>query len=260
MLEALGVLKLESATEDRTLLEALAVVREHQHSRADWIPKSKMRLPFASVRWRKLIQHPEDATLWNRRQLEICVLSQVAEQLEVGNLCVAGSDSFSDPRQRLLSWEACEQRWPEYCERIRIPATADEFVKELRRQLQEKAEAVDRGLPTNAEVTIGKDGEPVLRKSVAQQISDTALRLEAELAVRMLRRTLLEILVNAQHLTNFTRHFGPGSGAEPKLRSATERYLLTVFAMGSHLGRCRRRAIWRAWLRRTCCRSPTSGM
>jgi len=132
-----------------------------------------MRLPFASVRWRKLIQHPEEATLWNRRQLEICVLSQVAEQLEVGNLCVAGSDSFSDPRQQLLSWEECEQRLPEYCERIGIPATADEFVKELRRQLQEKAEAVDRGFPTNAEVTIGKDGEPVLRKSAAQQITDT---------------------------------------------------------------------------------------
>ena len=73
----------------------------------------------------------------------------------------------------MLSWEECEQRWPEYCERIGIPATADEFVKELRRQLQEKAEAVDRGLPTNAEVTIGKDGEPVLRKSAAQQITDT---------------------------------------------------------------------------------------
>jgi len=31
----------------------------------------------------------------------------------------------------------------------------------------------DRAFPTNAEVTIGKDGEPVLRKSAAQQITDT---------------------------------------------------------------------------------------
>lgn len=102
--------------------------------------------------------------------------------------------------------------------RIGLPATAEEFVSELERQLREKAEAVDRGFPDNADVTIGKDGLPVLRKSPAQQITETALRLEAEFAVRMPRRTLLEILVNIQHLTSFTRHFGPGSGAEPKLR------------------------------------------
>jgi len=236
LFEALGALQFESATEDRALLDALALVREHQNSRADWIPRGKLRLPFASARWLKLIQNPEDPTQWNRRQLEICVLSHVADQLEAGNLCVAGSDSFGDYRRQLLSWEECEQRLPEYCERIGIPATADEFVSELHRQLKEKVEAVDRGFLENGDVTIGKDGEPVLRKSPAQQITDTALRLEAEFAVRMPRRTLLEILVNIQHLTDFTRHFGPGSGAEPKLRSATERYLLTVFAMGSNLG------------------------
>ena len=236
LFEALKALKLESATEDSALLDALALVREHQHSRGDWIPRGKLLLPFASPRWLKLIQHPEDPGQWNRRHLEVCVLSEIAEQLEAGNLCVAGSDSYGDYRQQLLSWEECEQRLPEYCARIGLPATAEEFVSELERQLREKAEAVDRGFPDNADVTIGKDGLPVLRKSPAQQITETALRLEAEFAVRMPRRTLLEILVNIQHLTSFTRHFGPGSGAEPKLRAATERYLLTVFAMGSNLG------------------------
>ena len=175
LFEALGALQIESATEDRALLDALALVREHQQSRADWIPNGKMRLPFASARWLRLIQNPEDPTQWNRRQLETCVLSQVAEQLEAGNLCIAGSDSFGNYRRQLLSWEECEQRLPEYCERIGIPHTADQFVNELRRQLKEKAEAVDRGFPENADVTIGKDGEPVLRKSAAQQITDTAL-------------------------------------------------------------------------------------
>ena len=83
-------------------------------ARADWIPRGKLRLPFASPRWLKLIQHPEDPGLWNRRHLEVCVLSEVGEQLEAGNLCVAGSDSYSDYRQQLLSWEECEKRLPEY--------------------------------------------------------------------------------------------------------------------------------------------------
>ena len=43
-------------------------------------------------------------------------------------------------------------------------------------------------------------------------------------------------LVNVEHLTNFTNHFGPASGSEPKIEQAAERYILTVFAIGSNLG------------------------
>jgi hypothetical protein len=39
LFEPLGALKLESATEDSALLDALASVREHQHGRADWIQR-----------------------------------------------------------------------------------------------------------------------------------------------------------------------------------------------------------------------------
>jgi len=236
LFDALAVLKLESATEDRALLDVLTFVREHQHSRSDWLSRDQLHLPFASRRWLTLIQHPNDATQWNRRQLEICVLSHVADQLENGNLCVIGSDSFADQRRQLLSWNECEPRLPEYCQRIGIPATADEFVKELQRQLKDKAEKVDSGFPANSDLTFSPGGEPVLRKTAAQQISEAALRLEVEFTTRMPRRTLLDILVNIQHLTNFTKHFGPGSGADPKLQAATERYLLTIFAMGSNLG------------------------
>lgn len=47
---------------------------------------------------------------------------------------------------------------------------------------------------------------------------------------------MLDILANIQHLTTFTKHFAPGLRADPKLQVATERYLLTIFAMGSNLG------------------------
>ena len=49
-------------------------------------------------------------------------------------------------------------------------------------------------------------------------------------------RNLLDILVHIEHWTNFTRHFGPLSGADPKIERAAERYIQTVFAIGCHLG------------------------
>ncbi len=48
-------------------------------------------------------------------------------------------------------------------------------------------------------------------------------------------RNLLEILINMEHWTNFTRHFGPLSGTDPKFDRAAERYLQTVFAIGCNL-------------------------
>jgi len=52
----------------------------------------------------------------------------------------------------------------------------------------------------------------------------------------MPERSVLDILVNVEHLTNFTDHFGPASFSEPKIERAAERYLLTIFAIGSNLG------------------------
>ncbi|MBW4672417.1 MAG: transposase [Cyanomargarita calcarea GSE-NOS-MK-12-04C] len=44
---------------------------------------------------------------------------------------------------------------------------------------------------------------------------------------RFPERNLIDILRNVDYWTNFTRHFGPMSGSDPKLERATERYLLT---------------------------------
>jgi hypothetical protein len=36
-----------------SLLDVLELVREYQHSRADWIPRGHLQLPFVSPRWLK---------------------------------------------------------------------------------------------------------------------------------------------------------------------------------------------------------------
>lgn len=56
------------------------------------------------------------------------------------------------------------------------------------------------------------------------------------IAERMPERNLIDILRNVDYWTNFTRHFGPLSGSDPKLDRPTERYLLTTFTYGCNLG------------------------
>jgi hypothetical protein len=49
-------------------------------------------------------------------------------------------------------------------------------------------------------------------------------------------RHLLDILKDSTSWTAFTRHFGPPSGADPKVARALQRYILTVFGYGCNLG------------------------
>src|SRR6266487_5397085 len=61
-------------------------------------------------------------------------------------------------------------------------------------------------------------------------------RLEAALHARLPERHLLDILCRVDHWVNWSRHFGPLSGSEPKMEDAKARQILTVFAYGTNLG------------------------
>jgi hypothetical protein len=75
-----------------------------------------------------------------------------------------------------------------------------------------------------------------LVRSAAPPSSKERLRLEAEMESRMPTRTVLEALKNAYHSCQWTRHFGPSSGSDPKLSDPVTRYILLAFSSGCNLG------------------------
>ena len=79
-------------------------------------------------------------------------------------------------------------------------------------------------------------GKPHLKRLKAQPLPEELETLEALLKERMPERHLLDVLKNVHHEIKYTRHFGPPSGADPKLPEAVSRYLLTIFGYASELG------------------------
>lgn len=237
MLRLAEVLKWESTSQSCTLLAALAVVLENGALHREWIA-TEVDLSFASERWRKLVRRSVNPGLpTNRRYLELCVLSHMVGELRSGDLCVVGSDAFANYRLHLLPWRECERRLPEYCAKLEMPANAQDFVAHLRQWLAATARNLDDSFPGKRQhITIGRNGEPVLRRTVAREIPGSAIALQQALIRRMPNRNLLDVLANIEHWTHFTRHFGPLAGSDPKIRHAAERYLLTIFAMGCNLG------------------------
>ena len=225
-----------TATHETSLLDALAFIQRFQHTRRDYLP-AEIALTFASVRWQALIRtrdkmHP----VLHRRHLEVCVFHYLDHGLRSGDIYIAGSEAYADYRQQLLSWPECGPRLAAYCQALQFAPTAAGFVAQLRERLRAAAHRVDATYPENTALTIDPEGTPHLTRLAAQAFPEGFSTLETRLKERMPERHLLDILKHVQQWVGYTRHFGPPSGAEPKLSDAELRYIFTVFGYASELG------------------------
>ena len=232
----LELMDIRSATQDRSLLDALAVVARHRHARRDDLP-GQLDLDFSSQRWQSFVVKRRTApVVLSRRALEVCVFVHLADALQTGDFYVAGAENFGDHRTQLLSWAACKPRLAAYCGALGMPQTGKEFVAQLKQQLTGAAAEVDAGFPANSELTVDADGVPHLTKQPAGTPPGGLTAFEAQVHARMPERHLLDILKYSAFWTRYTRHFGPASGIDAKLARAEQRYILTVFGYGCNLG------------------------
>jgi TnpA family transposase len=236
LFRVIKTLDLRSTSSDQTLIDAMNFIIAHEHDSKKYL-EATIDLSFASQKWLRTVMVRRKNKSWSIRQhLETCVFSYVAQELKSGDLCVSGSEQFADYRDQLLSWQECEPKLAEYCQQLNFPRTAEGFVEHLRSFLTEVAAEVDRTKPQNHELVINEKGEPMLKKLRAKAEPANLAQLEEALAEKIPERHLLDVLARIDHVTNFTRHFGPLSGSEPKTSDARERHLLTIFAYGTHLG------------------------
>ena len=110
MLRILSKLKLESTSQDASFERSLAFMLENSHRQSQWLTlKGKGKiilteddLDWIPEKWWKLVtgEVKRDAvpTRINRRQFEACVCLQMVRELKSGDLCVIGSDAYSDHR------------------------------------------------------------------------------------------------------------------------------------------------------------------
>ena len=67
---------------------------------------------------------------------------------------MAGSESYANFADQLLSWEECELLIGAYCAEAGLPAGAAEATGALRAQLEDTAARVDTGYPHNTDLVI----------------------------------------------------------------------------------------------------------
>ena len=241
-----------STSQDRAVEQAIAFLLTHRTHRQ---PKLRVAhedrddnrvvlrplidLSFVGEKWWPLLtgrtaREPAPIEV-DRRHFEVCLFTQMVNELKSGDLCIPGSDEYSDYRDQLVSWEEYERDVAGYAEQAGVPADASAFVAALKGRLAATASATDRAFPENEHVEI-VDGEPVVKRLRAQEAADGAAFLERLLKMHMTPVGILDALADTEHWLGWTRHFGPVSGFETKLDRPRERYLATTFCYGCGLG------------------------
>ena len=222
-------------TDRRAKLRAIVEVPEADGT----IAHRPLDLSWVGEKWWPLLtgrtaREPAPAEV-DRRHFEICLFTQVVNELKSGDLCIPGSEEYGDYRDQLVSWEEYNRDVAGYAEQAGVPAEPVAFVAALKARLAATATATDRGFPANEHVAI-VDGEPVVKRLRARDGADGAALLERLLKARLVSAGVLEALADTEHWLGWTRHFGPVSGFEAKLERPRERYVAAVFCYGCGLG------------------------
>jgi TnpA family transposase len=157
------------------------------------------------------------------------------QELKSGDLCIPGSDRYSDFREQFVSEEECLQGLASYAERSGVPTEPKAFVAALQGRLEAAAQKADRGFPDNEYLRFEK-GEAILKRLRRSPDPAGLHSFERLLKERMTPAGILDVLADTEEWLNWTRHFGPISGHDNKLSNPAERYLVTTFCYGFDFG------------------------
>ncbi len=215
--------ELLSTSSDRSMTDAIRCLIAHRKSRLDRLPVKdegsdedaealSLDLSFVGEPWWPLvvpdtIQQTDPAQV-SRRWFGLCAITEVMHELKSGDLCIPGSDRYSDFREQFVSEEEYRQNLESYAERSGIPTEPKAFVAALQGKLEEAARKADEGYPKNEYLQIDK-GEAVLKR-LRRNPDPTGLRsFERLLKQRMTPAGILDVLADTEQWLNWTRHFGP---------------------------------------------------
>ena len=242
LFQCLDVLKLKSTTQDDKLMLAIEWILSHRSSRRPTVAMTNdelasLSLGWLSEKWRKLVigKTESGVTPLDRRYFELCVCSQIAQELKSGDLYVENSDQYDDTREQLVSWDEFQRELPRYGEQAGIPTDAAEFVRGLREKLVAQAKKVDQRFPANEHVELAESGLSI-RRHEKKPVPANLDVIEQRVSAALEPISILDLFTETESWLDLHKLFGPLSGLESKLDEPRKRFISTLFCYGCNLG------------------------
>ena len=239
LLKLLKILNLQSASQDKSLVDALQTMLSQSQIKSEYFEDDIIDISFAPEKWQNLIRKKGQAkNLISRRYLEMAVFSCLSNELRSGDIFIEGAETYADYRKELLDWQSCQPLLNEYCEEVGIPNNSQDFVKHLRNNFIQMADRIDKKFPDITELMIDAKGNPILKKRAPKQRSRQAIWLAQEIKNRMPERNLLDILCNTHHYAGWAHEFGPITGFDSKNFRSNRTIHFNKFCLWYPYGSC----------------------
>ena len=238
LLRLVGTLPLQgTAATDGLLRFVDSLTSEPSHS--DYLRIDGAAPNTVPREWHDLVHdHASGSLAYNRRQLEVVVILELATAIKAGEIFVNGSLSFDRFWDRLPAEAADPSAVAAYATAHRWGNGADGLVLSVRNALEQKARFLDNAVGGGQQAYLqrGRHGRPVVTRLRAVGTPETAINLESQMMAHMPERAVLEAISNTEHWAQWGRHFGLPSRLGPQIKDASHRYVLTTFAYGCGLG------------------------
>jgi len=230
-------IELASTSTDKGTEALVQFIIQHRNSKVARVGVEDLDLDWVSGKWWKTLctkEFPSRDSV-DRRHFEVCVFSHIVHELKSGDLCIRGSDRFSDYTEQLVSWPEFEAAAATYCKQAGLDVDPGRAINKLQLQLTGAAKTVDREFPENELLRI-ENGEPILSRSEPKQAPLQLTKLLSLIEERVEHISILDVLADTERWLQWTRFLGPLSGHDSKITNPGPRYVVTAFGYGCGLG------------------------
>jgi hypothetical protein len=204
------ILQLRPAPVARELIKAVEVLRKMNREALRKVPQYAP-LGFIRRRWEAYVFGPEGI---DRRFYELCVMAELKNSLQSGDVSVAGSRQFRDFEDYLMPHPEFDRRLTQGELHVAVPTTAAAYIEERVLQLrsaldQTNALAREDQLPdaelNSAGLELNSAGFKIspLENSVPKE----AEALRDALSSMLPHVKITDLLMEVDRCTGFTRHF-----------------------------------------------------
>ena len=221
----------------RAHLDVIDCVAFDDPDRSDYLTIVNVTSDSVPAQWRALVVNMEEKSeRFDRRQLEVFAVLELADAIKAGEMYVTGSLSHDHFWDRLPAEASEPTAMAAYFTERGWTGGAEGFTTELRDALEKQASELDECVHRYGIVEVGKDGRPIVSSLERIQPPPSAIDLERAILDRVPERPILSALSNTQQWTGWDRHFRLPSRLGPQIKDATQRYVLTAFTYGCGLG------------------------
>ena len=220
----------------KPIIEALEIIKKYVDERIVLYPKNE-QVPIEDLIPNSLIHKVFDKKSGRikRMEYELCVLESLRDKLRCKEVWVKQAYRYRNPDEDLpRDFNSNRMR---YYEKLDLPENADEFISNLKEDLEKSLLQFNDGLPSNKYVKIRKSGSIKLSPLKAQEDPVMISKVKSKIFKKWDVISLLDVLKEVDLHTGFSKFFE--STAQRQILSEEvlrKRLLLSLYGLATNTG------------------------